>query len=220
MKKSFYIIFLVLIFVSCTKKETEHDLLKLHDEYSYNYDSIVSMIVSDSTNIFIISTEKDRIKKTSQIYILDTTLTWKKNRFTIKFIDKLLYKLLPESQETNPYKRSYIFKDNFENIISNSEKKELEFISQNLKRDIITNIETKNIILSHGKIFNSIVIGLSKPIISKDKMFMFVDYNIYLNPYGKETMISRDLYSTNCIIFKKNNREGWDKYKHVKWLIL
>ncbi len=219
MKNYIYISILFLIFSSC-KNNTEKDFLKKYDIEFNDYEEIINIILADSSNIFIIPGDYKNTSRPRQITILDSTVKWPENRFVVSLFDRLFYKLSPESQELNPFNRTYIFKGELKGIISKKNMRNMEVIANRLQKEIIRINPTDKYRLVNSNQQDSLTLGLSRPIISENNKYMFVNYYIYLNPYGKTTNISDDIYSNNILILKKKDNGIWTKFKQLNWLIL
>ena len=92
MRRLVYILIFITTLISCNSEERNNYALEYQNQYKPDYGEIISILLSDTGNIFIMPPDYERVKRPSRVIILDSTTNWTKNRFQVSIMDIILYK--------------------------------------------------------------------------------------------------------------------------------
>lgn len=179
-----------------------------------------SLICSDSTNFTLTRFFGNSMPHT--YFFLDTTQPWNLNRFKLRedVHDPAVLKKIAQD-EHHPYHHSYIFRD------STLDRKFTAAIKEHLYESAwqqkAGKLAADNKSYSLMKRYEDMPAGFffvsSGPVFTSDQQYCFIDLGILLKT-AETTGINDAYFGTVLLIYQKNNRGEWKRWKKMEHLIL
>jgi hypothetical protein len=151
-----------------------------------------------------------RILKPSKVYLCNKTDKWNNFRFQVSSFEDSNF-----ADEHHPYNHTYFFKDKKMSDLFSLEANSLHQKSNllNIRTISINPIKGFQIIDSVNKVRNGLLMTFSEPILSKNKVYCFVELKVY-----QVSKTDKDFYSSEGLILKKVNHK-WQPFHKVGGMI-
>jgi hypothetical protein len=183
-------------------------------------DEIYKLTFSDTSN-FRITTYLDH-KRPTKYFIIDTTGTWRKERFWLNEPNPKSAQAIirMERDEHHPYNHTYLFKDTALDVLMNdSEKQSLSQKAEILKSKKIALNGQHYSTVSNSKNIKGFYFVITEPIFTKDQNFAFIDMIVFYKENRKQDL-NETYFGTICVIYEKQPDNKWKKIKLRNHLIL
>jgi len=183
-------------------------------------DEIYNLAFSDTSN-FKLTTYLNH-KQPVKIFIIDTTGTWRKERFWLNELDKESTHAIKQMQsdEHHPYNHTFLFKDTtLDRLISDNEKKALrEKAGAFTPKKIV--LKGKNYVtVSSSKNLKGFYFVTTEPVFTNDTRYAFIDMVVFYKDKLKQDL-NGTYFGTICIVYEKQPDNTWKKIKVRNYLIL
>ena len=196
-------------------------LLLLHSATSFcQSDEIYKLTFGDTSN-FTLTTYLDH-KRPVNFFIIDTTDTWRTERFWLKELNKKSAKVIRrlEGDEHHPYNHTYLFTDtSLDRLISESEKKSLSQKSGALKSKRIALNEENYLTVSSSSNIKGFYFVTTEPVFTTDMKYAFIDMVVFYKEELKQDL-NETYFGTICVAYEKQQNNKWKKIKVRNHLIL
>lgn len=201
-----------------TRSKIEGEIRTVNREIDYQ--TILTMVLKDKGNFRLIIPENPSKPQPNEILVNRKTKRWHKKRFCVSALDSIEYFQNTEGHFNYPFNVHYIFRKEMVNLIHQREKEALESFATNIPPETIS-VENPNSVSladSNTSSANAIHVQFSKPVYSKNREYLFVDYTMFYNDHIGETSFSSPIYSYNFIIFRNLGDNNLEKVKHDDYL--